>query len=182
LKKLTTRAVYWEGDPTNFDVNKMEKKSSLAVIGADRNNVADFYYNEIDRWFAEKYLTNPSYFWDGGVGNPERSQNFKHSTTAGTARFIAIDGWALTGYGEGFLRPFSKLSPTQSGALLVMHGMGHNADMNCSDSNEVIHSKIMKYSEWISDEEKKAGYNALFLPEIVNGTDVYVKAIKTRYQ
>jgi RHS repeat-associated protein len=25
LKKLTTRAVYWEGDPRNFDVNKMEK-------------------------------------------------------------------------------------------------------------------------------------------------------------
>jgi RHS repeat-associated protein len=182
LKGLTTRAVYWEGNPEDFDVNKMGKKSSLAVIGADRNDVSDFYRKEIDSWFADMYLDNPKNFWQGGASNPERAQNFKHTTKAGEAKFIAIDGSALSWFGESMSAGKYRINSTQAGAFLAMHGLGHNADMNCtSGGNETIFSSIMKDPTYLQVKVAEGGYRGIFLPETVNGSDPYIEAIKKRF-
>jgi hypothetical protein len=152
------------------------------VIGGSRNDVADFYYNEIDRWFADMYLNNPKDYWNGGSNNPERSQNFKHSTKAGQAKFIAVDGSALKWFGESMSAGEHKISATQSGAFLVMHGMGHNADMNCTSSGtEVIQSNIMKGPAYLRPIIKETGYRGIFVPEQVGGFDLYFEAMKKRY-
>jgi hypothetical protein len=160
----------------------MGKKSSLAVIGADRNNVADFYYNEIDRWFSDMYLNNSKDYWNGGSSNPERSQNFAHTTLAGQAKFIAIDGSALKWFGESISAGEHKISATQAGAFLVMHGMGHNADLNCrSSGRNEYYSKIMEGPSSLRKTILENGYRGIFIPESVNGMDMYFEAFKNRY-
>jgi hypothetical protein len=66
--------------------------------------------------------------------------------------------------------------------FLVKQGMGHNADMNCtSGGNEIILSTIMKGPAWLKIRVQESGYRGIFLPEMGNGSDPYIEAIKKRY-
>jgi hypothetical protein len=152
------------------------------VIGSDRNNVADFYYKEIDRWFSDMYLNNPKDYWNGGSSNPERSQNFKHTTIPGQAKFIAVDGSTLKWFGESMSAGEHKISAPQSGAFLVMDGMGHNADLNYrSSGRNENYSEIMEGPINLKETIRSNGYRGIFIPELVNGKDLYFEAIKNRY-
>jgi hypothetical protein len=177
---LDTKAVYWTGDPRYFDGNKLSSTASVAVIGGNRDDVSKFYREELDSWFADKDLDGGDK-WDGGWKNPERSQNFKNTNDAGKGKYIAIDGSALTSFGSTISTPGKKIGATKTGALLVLHGMGHNADLNCGSCTlcESNNSSIMGSPLGIREFIKKWSYEDLFKPKA--GRDDYRDALKSRY-
>jgi RHS repeat-associated protein len=178
---LYTEAVYWTGDPRYFDGNKLSSTASVAVIGGNRDDVSKFYREELDSWFADKSLDNPNDRWAGGVNNPERSENFEHSDHAGKAKYIAVDGSALTGFGQRISSEKEKINATKTGALIVMHGMGHNADMDCGTSSFITpnNSSIMSSMDGMKRFVEKFGYKKFFQPK--ESDDHYVDKLKARY-
>lgn len=109
--------VVYPGPVTAFDVAKINKAASFAVIGP-LNNVKVFA--------AKKDAKNSGYLssWEGGMENPEYSQNdFYYGGDVMGGRIVAVDANGFEAYGKRY-----GWTRAQSGALLIVHGTGHNAD------------------------------------------------------
>lgn len=110
------------GDPFAFDPASLGDGSSVALLG----EAAD-----IQVWLKKKMPDHAKSFpgWSGG-DEPERSQNdymYEHRGKAGRGggRVIAVDWKAADGF-AGVL----KWTPLQARAFLLVHGSGHNSDLD----------------------------------------------------
>jgi RHS repeat-associated protein len=167
--------------PKGFNSKYTDATDSYVALGS----VAD----------AKSFIleNNPEYAefndWRGGVVNPEKSSNTQGQKT----KAIGIDVNAAAGSASDY----KETTPTQYVGFLVLHGAGHNANLNHSDDERgarrdgqsVTNAALMSSGKWLEtvfNDNKQFKVNDIM--DLVNfkttsgnysyTNDLYVKIMK----
>ncbi len=105
-------------DGKDFNPAYMDNTDSYAVLGS-ADDVKGFIKSK-DQEAYDNHFND----WSGGTNNPERSTN----TMGKKTNVIGLDANNLSGAAKIFGTSSEKM-----GAFLVLHGAGHNANLNHSD-------------------------------------------------
>jgi len=101
-------------------------KAELDAVAAEANAIYARLGVDIKVFMAKKDPEDAHFLegWDGGLENPEQSQNdFYYGGDVMGGRVVAVDVSGYEAYGKRY-----GWTKTQAGALLLVHGTGHNSD------------------------------------------------------
>lgn len=103
-------------DNRYFDPCSIDETDAVAVVGT-KTDVTNYIFDN-DQAFGEYLKTE----WDGGMYNPELSENNDNEDGTFGGEWIAIDANGVYGWSG-----LTNSSEAEAGAGLITHGAGHNA-------------------------------------------------------
>lgn len=150
-------------DGRDFDPQYMDNTDSYAVLGS-ADDVKGFIKSK-DKSAYENHFKD----WNGGYDNPEKSTNTQGKKT----NVIGIDANNLGKTAQVF-----GTSTESMGAFLVLHGAGHNANLNHSDERGRREFQLPSNASIMNGGNNNANINTLMMKKT---NDKYIEVMKAYF-